>query len=111
MRQKISPREACQIAKRVYAATRVEEKKLINTQEDSDWMPASKAKEYVIYLTYHIDDLYPVCGFVVEGSWYRITEGAEDEIIPGTGNYRMLLHEPTHILDLENLNLPIGSDK
>ena len=55
MRKKISLREAYEIARKVYVETRVEEKKEINTQEDSGWMLVSKAKECVVYLTYHTD--------------------------------------------------------
>jgi hypothetical protein len=42
-----------------------------------------------------------------DGGWTRVTEGPEDEIVPNSGNYGELLRIPTHILDLEELSLPI----
>ena len=58
------------------------------------------------YLTYHKDDLYPVCAFyeVGSGKWLRQLEGPEDGIGESctavNGWYVPLLRDPTHIMHL-----------
>ena len=52
----------------------------------------------VTVLTQHVDDLFPVSAFCIEGEWLRQTEGPED--IEGEGKWLPLYRTPTHWMPL-----------
>jgi len=58
-------------------------------------------EQFVVVLTIHEDDLYPVPAYlydISENIWVRETEGPEDKIIEG--RYRQLFQPPTHWMPL-----------
>jgi hypothetical protein len=66
----------------------------------SRWQPIETAPEYVTVLTQHVDDLYPVPAFRIDGHWLREAEGPEDTENGRPGKYGVLYRIPTHWMPL-----------
>jgi len=69
-------------------------------QDMDDWIcvETDPPREFEVILTFHIDDLFPVCAFyLIENNrrlWLREIEGPEDDV--QLGKMEELFRPPTH---------------